>query len=289
VEPTVLSGVTNDMTAACDEHFGPIAPVIPFVDDREAVELANDTEFGLSASVLGRPDMGFLDRMANVDRVRDIAGCVDVPLVADMDTGYGNALSVRRTVGDAIDAGAAGVILEDQEWPKRCGHMDEKRVVPTEEHATRIRAAADARDERPEDLLIVGRTDAREVDDLAAAIEGGHAYREAGADVVFVEAPEDRAELERVAEAFDAPTFANMIEGGKTPYLPPAELESLGFDFVVYPLTTLFAATSGMQDALESLAADGTARDADTVSFAEFEEVIGTREFEELERRYAGD
>ncbi|MFB6096682.1 MAG: oxaloacetate decarboxylase [Haloferacaceae archaeon] len=245
--------------------------------------------FGLSASALGLPDMGFLDRTANLDEVREIARRVDVPLVADLDTGYGNALNVRRSVAEAIEAGAAGVILEDQEWPKRCGHMDEKSVVPADEHATRIRAAADARDEADEDLVIVGRTDARYTHGLEEAIERGRAYEEAGADVVFVEAPEDREEMTRIAEAFDAPTFANMVEGGKTPYLPPYELAEIGYDFVVYPVTTLFAATKGMQDALATLREEGTAGDADTVSFADFEAVVGTHEFGDLERRYAED
>lgn len=257
--------------------------------ERAGFDAVFTSGFGLSASALGLPDMGFLDRTANMSEVREIARSVDVPLVADLDTGYGNALNVRRSVGEAIEAGAAGVILEDQEWPKRCGHMDEKRVVSTDEHVARIRAAADARDEREEDLVIVGRTDARYTHGLETAIERGRAYREAGADVVFVEAPESREEMERIASAFDAPTFANMIEGGKTPYLPPAELRAIGFDFVVYPVTTLFAATKGMQDALSTLAEEGTAGDADTVSFEEFEEVVGTHAFDELEREYASD
>lgn len=242
--------------------------------------------FGLSASILGLPDMGFLDRTANLSHVREVVSRVDVPLVADLDTGYGNALHVRHSVGKAIDAGAAGVILEDQRWPKRCGHMDDKRVVSRDDHVTRLRAAADAREQREEDLVIIGRTDARYTTGLEAAIERGHAYHEAGADVVFVEAPESRSEMERIADAFDAPTFANMVEGGKTPYLPPAELQELGFDFVVYPVLALFAATRGVQDAFAGLA-DGTVGEAATVSFAEFEEVIGTEDIEAMEERYA--
>ncbi len=242
--------------------------------------------FGLSASILGLPDMGFLDRTANLDHVREITSRVDIPLVADLDTGYGNALHVRHSVEKTIDAGAAGVILEDQQWPKRCGHMDDKRVVPRENHVTRLRAAADVREEREEDLVIVARTDARYTAGLDAAIERGRAYHEAGADVVFVEAPESRAEMERIAEAFEAATFANMVEGGKTPYLPPADLEEIGFDFVVYPVLALFAATRGVQDALAGLA-DGTVGEADTVSFAEFEDVIGTEDIGAMEERYA--
>jgi methylisocitrate lyase len=243
--------------------------------------------FGLSASTLGLPDMGFLDRTTNIDRVGDIARRVDAPLVADLDTGYGNALSVRRTVEEAIDAGAAGVILEDQEWPKRCGHMDDKRVVDADDHAAKLRAAATVRDEHESDLVIIGRTDARYTHSLDEAIERGHTYEAAGADVVFVEAPEDRAEMEAIATAYDVPTFANMIEGGKTPYLPPAELASIGFDFVVYPVSTLFAAAQGMSDALGTLQEQGTCEPSQTVSFDEFEEVIGTAEFEQLAEEHA--
>ncbi len=255
--------------------------------ERAGFEAVFTSGFGLSASTLGLPDMGYLDRTANVDRVQAISRCVDVPLVADLDTGYGNALSVRRAVEEVMDAGAAGVILEDQEWPKRCGHMDEKRVVPTDDHATKLRAAADLRDERDDDLVIVGRTDARHTHGIEAAIERGHAYRDAGADVVFVEAPRSREEMEQIADAFEAPTFANMVEGGKTPYLPPTELQAIGFDFVVYPVSTLFAAVQGMDDALGTLAKTGTVDDDQTVSFAEFEEAIGTAAFEELAEEYA--
>ena len=141
----------------------------------------------LSASLLGKPDLGLLTMTENVDRVRTIASCLNVPLVADMDTGYGNALNVRRTIENVMDAGVAGVILEDQVWPKRCGHMREKRVVPTEDHARRIRAAADVRQERDSDLVIIGRTDAREPRGLEEAIDRGHIYDEAGADVILTD------------------------------------------------------------------------------------------------------
>ncbi len=242
----------------------------------------------LSASLLGKPDLGLMTASENIDRVRAIARAIDVPLVADMDTGYGNALNVRRTIAETMDAGVAGVILEDQEWPKRCGHMSEKRVVPTVDHARRIRAAADVRDEHERDLVIIGRTDAREPHGLAEALERGDVYAEAGADVVFVEAPQSRAELGRVADAVDVPTFANMIEGGVTPFLPADELEAIGFDIVVYPLSPLFAATRAMQDSYAALADEGTTAGVETVSFDEFEEVIDAEAFRARERSYAG-
>lgn len=242
----------------------------------------------LSAAVLGKPDLGLLTMSENMERVNRIAGSISTPLVADMDTGYGNALNVHRTVSEAMDAGVAGIILEDQEWPKRCGHMSQKRVVPTPEHARRIHAAADVRDDRAADLVIIGRTDAREPQGLDAAIERGRVYAEAGADVVFIEAPQSREELSRIAEAFDPPTFANMIEGGVTPYLPASELEEIGFDIVVYPLSGLFAATRALQRTFEHLQEDGWTRGVDAVTFDEFEEIIDAEAYRERERGYAG-
>jgi methylisocitrate lyase len=273
----------------CDE-----ITVLPGAFDALSARLASErfdavftSGFGLSASTLGLPDLGFLDRTANVDRVNDIVRACDAPVLADADTGYGSALNVRKTVGDMIDAGAGGVIIEDQEWPKRCGHMDEKRVVGEEKAQTRVRGAADARDESPEDLIIVGRTDAREPRGMDAAVERGRALEEAGADVIFVEAPESREELERAATAFDAPTFANMIEGGKTPYLPYDEVEALGFDVVVYPLSSLLAYTRAVRDTYDALADRGETSSVEKLSFDEYDELIGADEYRKMEKRYA--
>lgn len=268
--------------------------VLPGAFDALSARLAGErfdavftSGFGLSATTLGLPDLGFLDRTANLDRVRNVAKACDSPVVADIDTGYGSALNVRKTVGDAIDAGVGGVIIEDQDWPKRCGHMDEKRVVDEDEARTRIRAAADVRDEHDKDLVIIGRTDAREPRGMDAAVERGRALAEAGADVIFVEAPESRDELERAATAFDVPTFANMIEGGKTPYLDYDEVESLGFDVVVYPLSGLLAYTRAVRDTYDALADEGEASSVDKLSFDEYDEVIGADEYREKEKSYA--
>ena len=243
--------------------------------------------FSISATRLGEPDLGLLTMSENLDQIRSIVGGLSVPLVADLDTGYGNALNVQRTVSEAMDAGVAGGILEDQAWPKRCGHMEQKRVVDAEEHARRIRAAADVRAEREADFVIIGRTDAREPHGLEEALRRGQMYADAGADVVFVEAPQSRAELETVADEFGVPTFANMIEGGRTPYLPAEELGTIGFDIVVYPLSGLFAATRALQEAYGTLAADGTAGAVEAVDFDEFEAAIGAPAVRERERRYA--
>ena len=172
--------------------------------------------YSLAASTLGMPDIGLLTASEVLDRVRNIATAVSIPVIADMDTGYGNPLNVVRTVRECVAAGVAGIILEDQEWPKKCGHMEGKRVIPCEEHVQKIRAAVAARGDSG--LVLIGRTDARAVVGLDDAIERGKAYRDAGADIVFVEAPQSLEELEAIARAIpDAPLFANMIEGGVTP------------------------------------------------------------------------
>lgn len=243
--------------------------------------------FGIAASTLGMPDMGLLTMRENVDRVDAITNVVDVPVIADMDTGYGSVLNVRRTAAECVDAGVAGIIVEDQEWPKRCGHMDEKRVVDRAEARRRIAAAADVRDETGWEYVLVGRTDAREPQGLDEAIERGQSFADAGADVVFVEAPASRPELERIAAAIDAPTFANMVPHGKTPVLDAAELGAMGFDLVAHTLPALFAAAAAMQDAYETLAADGTSESIPGVTFDEFEELVGAPELRAQEHRYA--
>ncbi|MCH8010151.1 MAG: isocitrate lyase/PEP mutase family protein, partial [Chloroflexi bacterium] len=169
------------------------------------------TGFGFAATVLGMPDFGLLTMSETLDRVRHVVRTINVPLVADMDTGYGNALNTVRTVRECVALGVAGIILEDQEWPKKCGHFEGKRVIPAEEQAAKLRAAADARD--GDDLVIIGRTDARAPLGLDEAIRRGRLYRDSGADVVFIEAPQSIDELKQVATAIpDTPLFANMIE-----------------------------------------------------------------------------
>lgn len=255
--------------------------------ERAGFDAVFTSGFSIAATRLGMPDVGLLTMPENVEHVDAITDSIDVPLVADMDTGYGNALNVRRATNECVDAGVAGVILEDQEWPKRCGHMNEKRVVPQEDHVRRIAAAADVREERDWDLVIIGRTDARESHGIEEAIQRGKAYERAGADVVFVEAPESRAELERINDAVDAPTFANMIEGGKTPFLPAEELDAIGFDIVVYPLTALFSVTEALSDAYGQLQETGTTAGVSGVDFEDFEEIIDAEQYRETERRYA--
>ena len=276
---------------------GPEIVVLPGAYDalsaRLAVQAGFDavftTGFGFSAAALGAPDHGLLTASEVLDRVRHIAAAVDAPLVADMDTGYGNPLNVVRTVRECVQAGVAGVILEDQEWPKRCGHFEDKRVIPAEEHAQKLRAAADARDAAGDDLVIIGRTDARAPLGLGEAIRRGRLYREAGADVVFVEAPQSVDELRAVREAIpDAPLFANMIEGGKTPLLANAELQALGYGMVVWPLAALFSAAKAVAETFRALRGDGTtaARLGALTGFREFERIVGADDWRALETRY---
>jgi methylisocitrate lyase len=239
--------------------------------------------YSVSAARLGEPDFGFLTQTEMADTARAVCRVSRAPVIVDADTGYGNALNVMRTVRDLQEAGAAGIFLEDQVWPKKCGHMAGKRVVETAEHVAKIRAAVDARGER--DLFVVARTDARQPRGLEAAIERCLAYKEAGADALFVEAPQSIEELERVAEALPAPLVANMIERGATPQLTRGELRELGYALIVCPLAALFAAARAVQDVLTELRErETTAAAIDRMlTFDDFNALVG------LADRYADE
>jgi 2-methylisocitrate lyase-like PEP mutase family enzyme len=222
-----------------------------------------------------------------VEQIRRIAAAVAIPVIADADTGYGNALNVRRTVREYEAAGAAGLHLEDQEFPKRCGHLEGKRVIPAETMVARIRAAREAR--RDPDLVIIARTDARAVLGLDEALRRAGAYRAAGADVLFVEAPVGEAEVEAVARALGgAPLLLNLGGGGKTPMLPVSRLEALGFRIAIYPGDLQKAAIRAMREVAATLRRDGTtaALAERMVSFEERFEIVGLSRFRELEERY---
>jgi methylisocitrate lyase len=254
---------------------------------RVGFEVVFISGYSVSATRLGEPDFGFLTQTEMVDAARAVCRVSSAPVIVDADTGYGNAVNVLRTVRDLQDAGAAGVFLEDQVWPKKCGHMAGKRVVETGEHAAKIRAAVDARGER--DLFVVARTDARQPLGVEAAIERCLAYKEAGADALFVEAPQSVEELERIAEALPGPLVANMIERGVTPHLSRSELRELGFALIVCPLAALYAATRAVTDVLTEL------RDEETtagvydrmVTFDEFNALVDLDARYEDEARYA--
>lgn len=240
----------------------------------------------VSGTQLGLPDYGFLTQTEMADQARRAtAANPGLNVVVDGDTGYGNALNVIRTVELWEAAGAAGVFIEDQVWPKRCGHMSGKQVVPAEEWLPKLRAAVDTRS----DLLVCARTDARAAIGLDEAIERGKAAVDAGVDAVFVEAPESVAEMERIAAEVPAPVLvANMVEAGKTPLLTPAELTDLGFRLVVSPVTALLAMTSAVRSAFDILASKGTLRDDldRLVTFDEFTEIVGLPGIAATEERY---
>ncbi|GAB1542561.1 isocitrate lyase/PEP mutase family protein [Scytonema sp. NUACC21] len=249
-------------------------------------EVLATSGFGIAASTLGLPDYGFLTATEALYTVGRIAQSVNIPLIADMDTGYGNALNVIRTVTDAVQQGIAGVILEDQEWPKKCGHFEGKRVVSMAEHAGKIKAAVQARGDSG--LIIIARTDARAPLGLEEAISRGRAYIDAGADVLFVEAPQSVGELQRIASAFpNVPLVANIVEGGKTPQLSASELQQLGFKIVFFPVSALLAVTKVMTACLRQLKEQGTTADfQDMVNFQDFQELIGIPKYRQLEQQF---
>jgi 2,3-dimethylmalate lyase len=246
------------------------------------------TGFGSAASRLGRPDVGLMTLPEMVDNARRIAQAIDIPVIADADTGYGNSLNVIRTVHEYEAAGVSAIHLEDQVMPKKCGHMDGKQVVPAAEMAAKVSAAVAAR--RSPDFLIIARTDARAVEGLDAALHRARVYRDAGADVLFIEAPQSEAEIEAVARAFaDVPLLFNYAEGGKTPAVTHAFLRELGFKLVIFPLTVLLTATEAIRSALSRIKSDGTPIELvpSMLPFGDFLDFIGMAEIDELEQRFA--
>ena len=246
------------------------------------------TGFGTSAALIGRPDVGLLTMTEMAASAGRIADCVDIPVIADADTGYGNPLNVIRTVGAYEAAGVAGIHIEDQVAPKKCGHMEGKLVIGAQEMAAKVRAAVEARSQ-PE-FVIIARTDARAVEGLEQALERARLYREAGADVLFIEALVSEAEVEEAARAFPGvPLLFNWAEGGKTPPVSLARLTELGYRIVIFPISTLLAATAAMRTILREIAAVGTpaAALADLPTFGEFVDFIGLPQVREAERRYA--
>jgi 2-methylisocitrate lyase-like PEP mutase family enzyme len=245
------------------------------------------TGFGTAASRLGRPDVGLLTMTEMVDNARGIARAVRLPLIADADTGYGNAINVVRTVQEFEQAGVAAIHLEDQVAPKRCGHLDGKQIVPEDEMLSKIRAAVAARTNPG--FVLIARTDAAAVEGIDGAIDRARRYRDAGADVLFVEAATSEADIEHVAsELSDVALLFNWAEGGKTPPMPYDRLRELGFAIVIFPLTTLLAATTSMRRALAQIKEAGTptALLEEFPTFGSFTEFLGLDEIHALERQF---
>ena len=250
-------------------------------------DVAYMTGFGTTASVLGRPDVGLLGGAEMVDNARRMAAVLDVPLIADADTGYGNPINVIRTVREYEQAGVAGLHLEDQVMPKKCGHLAGKEVVAADEMVAKVRAAVDARTDP--DLVIIARTDAAATAGLDAAIDRARRFADAGADLLFVEAPTSEAEIETVADALRGHRLVfNWAEGGRTPPLSLERLREMGFALVLFPVGTLLAATAGMRSLLERVRTDGTpAAVLDELGGLDaFTHLVGIDEVRDLEDRY---
>ncbi|MBW1636034.1 MAG: isocitrate lyase/PEP mutase family protein [Deltaproteobacteria bacterium] len=240
--------------------------------------------FSVSAARLGLPDTGLISYGEMIDQGRNICGAVSIPVLGDGDTGYGNALNVRRTVDGYIRAGFAAVMIEDQLSPKRCGHTRGKLVVSRAEACERIKAAVDAREEGQQDILIIGRTDARTNHGLDEAMERVRAFSELGADILFVEAPESSGEMETICREVDGVHMANIIHGGKTPALSPSELHSIGFKIAAYPLVLISAVMQAMTTALEDLQRGKSPQGL--MPFEDVRRIVGFDDYYDTEKRY---
>lgn len=257
---------------------------VPGVYDVLSARIARDvgfpaavlTGYAVAATHLGEPDVGILTQSEMLDVARRICNAVDIALVVDGDTGGGGVLNVQRLVRELVAMGAAGVILEDQEWPKRCGHLAGKSVVDAEEHAAKIRAAVAARG--PDRLLVTARTDALATDGIGEALERARLYKEAGADVLFVEGPRSREDLALIGRELPGPLAVNLIEGGVTPVLSLEELADLGFFSVGFVLSGLFTAAAALRTVYTAIFARGATTDLPMTDFAAFADLIGTSE-----------
>ena len=268
--------------------------VIPGVYDAIGAKIAQkvgfeamfQTGYGTSATLFGMPDYGFIGATETTENARRICRAVTVPVIVDSDTGYGNALSVWKLVNELQSAGAAGIFLEDQRWPKRCGHMAGKEVIEKEEYAEKLQAAVDAK--KSKDFIIVARTDARATRGLDEAIERAKYYKKIGADAVFVEAPKSVDEMRRIGKEIKAPLVANMIEGGATPVLSAKELHKMGFKIILYPLSVLYANAFASLTILKELKKSGTTKKVakNLVNFDQFNDIVELSKFRNMENRY---
>ena len=269
--------------------------VIPGVYDALGAKIAQkvgfevmfQTGYGTSATLFGMPDYGFIGATETVDNARRICRAVSVPVIVDSDTGYGNALSVWKLVKELESAGAAGIFLEDQRWPKRCGHMQGKEVISQEEYTEKLSAALDARESK--DFIIVARTDARATEGLDAAIERGKQNKKTGANAVFVEAPRSLEEMKKIGKEINAPLVANMIEGGATPLSSAETLNKMGFKIILYPLSVLYANTFATMNILKELKKSGntTKYKQKVVNFDQFNDLVELPKFRKMEKKFS--
>lgn len=281
---TVLRQLLNDkeILVAPGAHDALTARVI----EKSGFKAVYMTGYGQAASALGKPDIGLLCMSEMLDRARKMASAVDVPVIADGDTGFGNAITVMRTVEEYEASGVAAIQLEDQVAPKRCGHMLGRKVVSLEEMVGKIEAAVAAR--KDPDFVIIARTDARTVHGIDEAIKRAKAYEAAGADVIFVESVENEEEMKRVNEELKVPTLANMVEGGRTPLLKNSELEEIGYNLVIYPTASTYVVSKAMFDLMETLKADETTANYfdKMITFGEFNDLVGLSEYGKIEEKF---
>jgi len=256
------------------------------IASRAGFEVIFITGYSLSATLLGEPDFGLLTQSEVVSAAQRICSVVDTPVIVDADTGYGNAINVMRTVQELIRAGAGGMFLEDQIWPKRCGHMKGKQVIPLEEHVKKLQAAVEAKGDN--DFYIVARTDSRQALGLDEAIRRGQAFKTAGADAVFIEAPESKQEMKEISRRVPGPLVANMLERGVTPLMGPKELKELGFDLIVWPLAPLYAVAKSLTDVYTTLRRDGSTMAIldQLMPFDDFNGIVGLNEKYALDEKY---
>ncbi len=271
-KPLVFPGVYDAITARIAQKAG--------------FEAMFQTGYGTSAALLGMPDYGFIGSTETIENARRICKSVSVPVIVDADTGYGNPLSVWKLVNELESVGASGIFLEDQKWPKRCGHMSGKEVIPKEEYSEKLRAALDARKNR--DFIVVARTDSRATEGLDAAIKRGLLYEEIGADAIFIEAPKSVDEMRKIGKSIKAPLVANMIEGGATPLLSSSGLHKMGFNMILYPLSVLYANTFATLQVLKELKKNGTTSKLKDhlVNFDQFNEIVELSKFKKMEHKY---
>lgn len=253
--------------------------------ERAGFTAVGTSGYGISASLIGQPDLGLVGYHEMLERTRTIVNAVSLPVDVDMDTGYGNALNVYWTVKNFARVGAAGVRVEDQTWPKRCGHMAGKQVIPVEDMLQKLAAALKARDEESPDLVVGARTDARSVNGFEDALRRATAYTEAGADYVYVEAPQSLEEVETLVHEVPVPLAFNIIPGGKTPPFEIGDMERLGVKYLSVPMICLYSATKAMAESLRVLK---ETRDVKRlagmgVSWSEFNELVGVSRWRRLE------
>lgn len=255
--------------------------------ERAGFKAAFMSGFMVSAARIGMPDTGLISYAEMADQGRNICDAVSFPVVGDGDTGFGNPVNVKRTVNGYAGAGFACVMIEDQLAPKRCGHTQGKQVVSRGEAFQRIQAAVDAREEGA-DILIMARTDANATDGIEEAIARCQEFRRIGVDITFLEAPKDVDEMKRYCQEVEGPKMANMVEQGKTPYLPPAELEAIGYKIAIYPAALMLAAIDGMRRELARLAG-GVAAEDGKATFPELQDIVGFPDYYDAEKRYAAE